>query len=144
MPGYFPGVPGFIAFAGVKFGGYVLAGLALKKFQPAIEASAVKIAATRTGLGILIGPLLTIALAFGMEQLFPQSKSSLPTIGIFAFIFVLRVLIWRLVIHLFTRRLDLPNPKLWKYASFGAVWSYLLDVPGFGLALISPGHIPIC
>jgi hypothetical protein len=144
MPGYFPGVPGFIAFAGVKFGGYVLAGMALKKLQPAVTASAVKIAATRTGLGILLGPPITMAMALGVGALFPKADSLAVPIGIFAFVFGLRVLIWSLVIHIFSKQFDLPRPTFWKYAALGAVWSYLLDLPGFGLALISPGQIPIC
>jgi hypothetical protein len=28
--------------------------------------------------------------------------------------------------------------------ALGAVWSCLLDLPGVGLAFISPGWIPIC
>jgi hypothetical protein len=54
MGGYFPGPVGFAAFVGVKFGGYVLAGMALKKLQPTITSSALKIAAARTGLGVLL------------------------------------------------------------------------------------------
>jgi hypothetical protein len=144
MPGYFPGIPGFVAFAGVKFGGYCLAGMALRKLQPAVTAGAIKVAATRTGLGILIGPPLTIAMAFALTHFFPESRSSLPMIGTFAFIYVLRVFIWALVIHLFTRQINLLATTLWMYAALGAVWSYLLDLPGIGLALISPGQIPIC
>jgi hypothetical protein len=45
MPGI-PGIPGLVVFVGVKFGGYILAGWALKKMQPAIRSSAVKIAFT--------------------------------------------------------------------------------------------------
>ncbi len=37
MPGSIPGLPGFAAFAGLKFVDYVLAGAALKKLQPAIH-----------------------------------------------------------------------------------------------------------
>jgi hypothetical protein len=144
MPGHLPGVPGYIAFAGVKFCGYCLAGVALRKLQPAISASAVKIAATRTGLGILIGPPLTIGLAYAMANFFSQTRVDFQIYGLYAFIYALRLLIWAMVIYLFTRQLNMLKSKLWSYAALGAVWSCLLDLPGFGLAIISPGQVPFC
>ena len=144
MGGYFPGAPGFVAFAGVKLAGYYLAGAALKRWQPAISASALKIAGTRTGLGILIGPPLTLAMLFGTEKLVSKSTEYLFTIAAFTFIYVLRVFIWALVLRIFTKQIPLLPGTLWKYALLGGVWSYALDLPGIGLALISPGQIPIC
>jgi hypothetical protein len=145
MPGHVPGIPGFIAFAGVKFGGYYLAGLALRKLQPPVTASALKIAGTRTGLGILIGPPLTIGLAYLMARFFRQMNSDFLIISImYVFIYALRVLVWALVIYLFTKQIGLLKSKLWTYAALGAVWSCLLDLPGFGMAIISPGQVPFC
>jgi hypothetical protein len=144
MGGYFPGPVGFAAFAGVKFGGYVLAGIALKKLQPTIAASAAKIAAARTGLGILLGPPISIAAIIAMEHFMPPSSQDSSPMALYPLLFALRVLIWALVIFLFTKRLKLPESKLWAYACAGAAWSCLLDLPGFGLAIISPGQIPIC
>jgi hypothetical protein len=149
MGGYFPGIPGFVAFAGIKFGGYYLAGLTFKKWQPAVTASALKIATTRTGLGVLIGPPLTIAMVLAADHFFshPNAASNSDaflTVGAVAFVYVLRVLIWALVIYLFTKSFQLPRSTFWKYAALGAVWSCLLDLPGFGLALIAPGQIPVC
>ena len=151
MGGYFPGIPGFVAFAGIKFGGYYLAGLTLKKLEPVIAASALKIAAMRTGFGIVIGPVLTIAMVAVASSLFPHANpapnstaEAIANIGVYAFVFVLRVLIWTLVIHLSTESFDLPRSTFWKYAAFGAVWSCLLDVLAIGLALIAPGQIAIC
>jgi hypothetical protein len=145
MPGHLPGIPGYIAFAGVKFGGYYLAGLALRKWQPAVTASALKIAGTRTGLGVLIGPPLTIGLAYVIAKFFPQINTDLLIFScMYAFIYVLRVLVWVLVIYLFTKQIGLLKSKLWTCAALGAVWSCLLDLPGFGLAIISPGQVPLC
>jgi|SRR6266851_1403225 hypothetical protein len=144
MPGYLPGIPGFVAFAGIKFGGYVLAGLAMKKVQPSIAASAVKIAATRTGLGILLGPPMTLLGAFAIGLLSPNSNSDMPLYGTYVFLFIVRILVWALVVFIFTKRSDIAKSRLWMYASVGALWSCLLDLPGFGLAFISPGKIPIC
>jgi hypothetical protein len=144
MPGAIPGLPGLAAFAGIKFGGYVLAGWALKKVQPAITASTVKMAATRTGLGILLGPPLMLAAIYAMETLMPHSQSAAPGVLLYVYLFTVRLLVWALVIYLFTKNLDIPRSRWWRYAAVGAVWSCLLDLPGFGLALVAPGQITIC
>jgi hypothetical protein len=144
MPGSIPGIPGIIAFAGVKFGGYCLAGWYLKKLQPAIEAKAISIAGARTGLGILIGPPLTIGLTAILASTNASSTSNSPLIGVYAFIYMLRILIWALVIYLFTKKIGLPKSDLWTYSAVGGIWSCLLDLPGIGLAVITPGQVPFC
>jgi hypothetical protein len=145
MPGVLPGIPGLVAFAGVKFSGYCLAGLALKKLQPAVTAGVAKIAATRTGLGILIGPPLTYGLAFAIVKAFPQSNLNGSIVWLtYTFIYVLRILIWALVIHFFTKQIPLVKSKLWSYAALCAVWSCILDLPGIALAIITPGQILFC
>jgi len=139
MGAYLPGPAGFAVLAAVKFGGYVVAGVTLRKLQPAITAGVMKIAATRTGLGILLGPpLALVLLAFG------HMPGKNPVIFIYFLLFFLRLLIWALLLVLFTRRLRLPQSTFWLYAGAGAVWSCLLDLPGFGLAIITPGQIVIC
>jgi len=140
----FPGIPGFIAFAGVKFGGYCLAGLALRKLRPTVTASAVRIAAARTGLGILIGLPLTFGLTLAIAKLFPETNDNFTISAVYALVFALRTLIWALVIYHFVDELDFQESKLWGLSAIGAVWSCLLDLPGLGLAIISPGQIPIC
>lgn len=144
MGGYFPGPLGFASFVGVKFGGYLLAGVALKKLQPTITAGVAKIAATRTGLGILFGPPMTLLGAFVIGFLVPYSQSGSSVYTAYVFLLPMRVLIWGLVIFLFTKQPNLPRSKLWTYAVAGAVWSCLLDLPGFKLAMIAPGQIPVC
>jgi hypothetical protein len=143
VPGAIPGLPGLAAFAGIKFGGYVLAGIALRKLQPDITASAVKIAAARTGLGALLGPPITFAEIAIFEHFSPARPDS-SMLALYPWLFALRVLIWALVIFIFTKQSRLPESKLWGYACGGALWSCLLDLPGIGLAIISPGQIPIC
>ena len=144
MGGYFPGPLGFASFVGVKFGGYVLAGVALKKLQPTITAGVAKIAATRTGMGILLGPPMTLLGGFLIGLMVPYAQSGHSAYGAYVFLLPLRMLIWALVIFLFTRRSGLPRSTLWSYAVVGAVWSCLLDWPGFKLAMIAPGQIPVC
>src|SRR5579862_520913 len=96
MPGSIPGIPGLIAFAGVKFGGYCLAGWYLKKLQPAVTAKIPIIAGARTGLGILIGPPLTIALTGMLVDVNPGSTSDWAVFGVYGFVYVVRILIWAL------------------------------------------------
>jgi hypothetical protein len=144
LGGYFPGPVGLAAFVGVKFGGYVLAGIALKKLQPTITASAVKIAGARTGLGLLLGPPMTLLGALLIGLLFHQPGSKVPDYGSYVFLLLVRVLLWAFIIFVFTKRSVTPRSTIWTYAFVGAIWSCLLDLPGFGLAVISPGKIAVC
>ncbi len=114
MPGSLPGLPGAAAFAGLKFGGYLLAGMALRKCVPTIQKSALQ------------GP--------------PDYSGYL----YYALLAGLRVLVWALVIYLAAREVGLSRGKLWAYASAGALWSCLLDVPGLALAWVAPGKIGFC
>jgi hypothetical protein len=131
---------GAAVFVSIKFGGYLLAAAALKKLQPAFTASALKIAAARTGLGVLIGPLFTLAAAW-LASLFAPNAS---LYGVYAILFCVRILIWALVLFFFSKRVDLSASRLWLLAIAGAIWSSLLDWPGYKLAIISPGRISIC
>jgi hypothetical protein len=145
MPGSIPGLPGVAAFAAVKFGGYILAGLALKKIQPKIKSGAVKIAATRTIFGLLLGPTVSIGFLALLDRI--NHASGLMALSDFSRYFlvgVLRIFIWALVIYLFTRRTEISVGRLWTLAFAGAVWSCLLDIPGIALAWVTPGRIPIC
>jgi hypothetical protein len=144
MPGYLPGPVGFAAFASVKFGGYVLAGAALKKLQPAITATIYKIAAVRTGLGIVIGPLFTIGMLFLSEHFIRDPRSTLPDNLFYPVLIVARFLVWTLVISIFAKHTNLSKGKISLYALGGAAWSCLLDLPGIALAFVSPGKIPFC
>jgi hypothetical protein len=135
---------GFASFVGVKFSGYVLAGMALKKLQPTITAGVAKIAATRTSMGILLGPPMALLGGFVIGLFIPDSHSGSSVFASSALLLPMRVLIWGLVIFLFTKQSGIPSSKLWTYALAGAVWSCLLDWPGLKLAMIAPGPIPIC
>jgi hypothetical protein len=140
LPGGIPGPLGAAVFVGIKFGGYFLAAVALKKLQPTITASSLKIAIARTGLGVVIGPLFTIA-AVWLASLFAPDES---LYGVYAILFCVRILIWALVLFFFSKRTDLSGLRFWSFAFIGAVWSSLLDWPGYKLAIIAPGGISIC
>lgn len=144
MPGCIRGIGGIIAFAGARFGGCYLAGRTQRKREPPIAAGALKIAVTRTRLGMLAGPPVTMRLAYAMAHFPPQVNSHLQIFGsLYAFRYALPVLVPALVICLFTRQIGLPEARLRSYAAFRAVCSSLLDLPGLGMAVISPGQIAI-
>jgi hypothetical protein len=137
----FPGPLGFAAFAGIKFGGYMVAGLVLRKVYPLVVASPAKIAAVRTGLGVVLGPVFVIGLAaLAAETGWSPDSYSLPYIMLVC----IRVLIWAFVIWIFLRRTAESRRYLWINAAAGAAWSCLLDLPAFFLLAIAPGRIPIC
>lgn len=137
----FPGPLGFAAFAAVKFAGYVVAGIALRKLYPSIVAAPAKIAAVRTGLGIVLGPAFVIGLAaLAAEVNWTSDSSLLP----YAMLVCTRVLIWALVIWLFLRRTAESRKFLWVNAGAGALWSSMLDIPAVFLLAVAPGRIPIC
>lgn len=145
MPGSIPGLPGLAAFVGVKFGGYVLAGVALKKLQPAIISGALKIATTRTICGLVLGPVVSVVFLGFVDRLTQKNAFyALPGYAPYPLLGMLRIFVWALVIYLYTRQTEISAGRLWTLALAGAVWSCLLDVPGVALAFVSPGRIPFC
>jgi hypothetical protein len=151
VPGTLPGFLGVAAFGGLKFVGYSLAVSGLKKVEPAVTSSATKIAAVRTGLGFILGPLATVSLGFLIGFIFSHlgvssstSNSSSPMVYIYALLFIVRIFVWALVLFLFTRKAPLPRSSFWLYAFLGAIVSSLLDWPGYALAIAAPGQFTFC
>jgi hypothetical protein len=151
VPGTLPGYLGEAAFAGVKFVGYSLAVSGRKKLEPVIASTRTKIAAVRTGLGVLRGPLATRLLVFLISLVFvrrdtsPNSPNwSLQMPEIYSLFFIVRIFVWAFVLFLFTNKSPIPKSKFWLYAFVGAIVSSLLDLPGYALALAAPGKIVVC
>jgi hypothetical protein len=151
VPGTIPGVLGVVAFGGIKFFGYSLAVSGLKKFEPAIVSSATKIAAVRTGLGVVLGPLATLLILFLIGLIFfrssnlsasPNSPFQMP--ALYGLLFIVRIFVWAFVLFLFTNKAPLPRSSFWLYALLGAMVSSLLDWPGYALAIAAPGKIVFC
>lgn len=141
LMGMYPGPLGLVVFIAVKFGGYMLAALVLKRAYPGIVAGLAKIAAVRTGIGLLLGIafwLLTFTY-LGDSPMF-QASPVIPYIWLSAF----RIVVWGVVISLFTRKAEGSTAMFIGLSVAGALWSGLLDAVGIGLALISPGQIPVC
>jgi len=141
MPG-FPGPLGFTAFAAVKFGGYMLAGLALKKAYPAIRAAAWKIAGTRLLLGFALGLAMVVGGTFLIAALFHLNDMS--GYSVYIFLVILRLFVWALIIRMFAGSQAQAPGKWLGYSAAGAAWSTLLDVPAIALAIVSPGSMPFC
>lgn len=151
MPGSIPGLLGVAAFGGIKFVGYTLAVSSLKKFEPAISAGATKIAAARTALGGVLGPLATLLVVFviSLVVMHPDVRPgtehpALELPEIYGLLFLIRIFVWAFVLFLFTAKSPLPRSKFWLYAVGGAAISALLDWPGYALALAAPGKIVFC
>ena len=139
MPGTIPGPIGFAAFVGVKFAGYTLAGTVLRRTYPAEAAGAVKIAITRTALGLALG-IAHVAFwgRFFSKHVDVQMQSAVFVMGLI----VLRLVLWGAIIWLFCdRRLERPL-RIFGYAIAGTTFSFLLDVVGIALAFIAPGKTP--
>jgi hypothetical protein len=151
VPGTLPGYLGVALFAGIEFVGYSLAVSGLKKLEPAIASTASKIAAVRTALGVILGPLLALLIVFLISLVFirPDTSPSSPHWSvqmpeIYGFLFIVRIFVWALVLFLFTNKSPLPKSKFWLCACGGAIVSSLLDIPGYALALAAPGKIVFC
>jgi hypothetical protein len=151
VPGTIPGILGVAAFGGIKFVGYSLAVSGLKKFEPAIATSSTKIAAVRTGLGVVLGPLATLLVMFLIGLIFFRSAqtsaspdSSFQMLAAYGILFMVRIFVWALVLFLFTVKSPLPRSSFWLYSLLGAIVSSLLDWPGYALAIAAPGKIVFC
>ena len=141
MPGMFPGPVGFAAFVGAKFGGYTIAGKVLQRYYPAENASPVKIAFTRTVLGLSLGIAhFFLWLSFQRSHVNRADNEY----AFIAGLIILRLLIWSGIIWLFCdRKLEHPI-RIVGWACAGTAFSFLLDAIGIALALIAPGATPIC
>lgn len=141
MGGYFPQPLGIAAFAGFKFAGYALAAVALKKIEPAILASALKIAGFRTGPGIVLGIPATLVGVFAMRFLHQEGSA----FQLYLSLAPVRIAIWAILLFIFTKQAGITGQRLWLLAAAGSAWSCLLDWPALHLMLAAPrGQIPVC
>jgi hypothetical protein len=137
-----PGPVGFVAFAGVKFVGYTLAALALKKAFKRPDTNIFKVALARTGIGLVAGAIfggIWILAATG------EGKAAGFASGLFfALLIPVRIAEWCLLIHLFFDKGLVDRNKDTKYAAFGVIWSFVLDAIGIFSAFVVPGGFWIC
>lgn len=140
MGGYFPGIPGIAVFAGIKFAGYTAAAFALRKIQPTISASVLKIAGLRTGLGVVLGIPATMMGVFLVSAANPKASD----IQLYVVLAIVRIFVWALLLFSLTKVTEASRGRLWTYALVGSVWSCVLDWPAYQLMSIAPGQIPVC
>ena len=129
-------IAAFFAFAAIQFGGYVFAGATLRRLQPRITTSLYRIAALRIGLGIVVGPLLVLGFMFFSGYLATDFHPTLTRPSFYLTIFVMRALLWMMIILLFTKDFKLVKSKLVSYAFAGAAWSCGLDLACIALGLV--------
>jgi hypothetical protein len=129
-----PGPTAFVVFAAIKFAGYSLAASALNRAYNRTDLRAMKVGATRTGIGVAAG------VTFGLGCLY----TPLPEWLYFAALIPIRVLEWGLLIRLFYEPRFLATGRSWKWTGAGIIWSFLLDLIAIGTALVVPGGIWVC
>jgi hypothetical protein len=138
------GAIGYVAFAGVKFVGYTLAALALKKAHPSASTSIIKVGLARTGIGIVTGALFGgtwLLLSTRFENRWPDWMAGFVFFGL---LIPIRLAEWSLLIHLFFDRGLVQCARDLKYAAYGNLWSFVLDGVGIVAAFVVPGGFWIC
>ena len=135
---------GVIAFCCFKFAGYFLAFVFLKKNQPEVQASAILMAGVRAVLGVIVGGTLY----FGWDALRHQVNGfynfSYEVLPYYLILILLRIFVWEVTIHFFSRKTNLRRGTKWLYALGGALWSSLLDIPAAFFAVLIPGGFLFC
>ena len=130
-------IPGGLAFTGIKFVGYSLAGLYLNKSYPDSTAIFLTVGITRTIIGIVFGTILAM---FSFPFVFVSG------IGLVIYVVGLipvRLLEWFLIIRFFYDKNLEDKRKMWWNMFLGTVWSFLLDIPAL-IGLFVIGDFWIC
>jgi hypothetical protein len=139
MPGG-PSPLGFAYFIGVKFVGYTIAALALKKSYANSTAGTLKVGATRTAIGVGAG------LAYGGLWFLSDRASggNYQDIAYMAGLVPIRLAEWSWLVHLFfDARLEHKNKVIGAVVG-GTIWSYCLDAIGIAAAFVIPGGFWVC
>ena len=129
---------GFVVFAGVKFVGYTLAALVLRKAYKSLS-NVFKVGLTRTGIGLVAGTLfggIWILLASRFENKWPDW---LALALFFGLLIPIRLAEWSLLVHLFFDGGLVQRGRDLRYAALGSLWSFALDAVGVFAAIVVPG-----
>ena len=128
---------GYVSFCAIKFAGYSIAGRMLSKSYQCADRSALLVGGVRTLIGMAAGASYFFAWQWLPVPLHP---------GLFIWLAGLapiRILEWWLLLWLFYDRPLKHFAKDWRCAAFGAVWSYVLDLPAL-VGFIATGGLWVC
>ena len=127
---------GLISFAAVKFAGYTAAATFLNKQLPESTASAWFVGGVRTVIGLAAG----FGAIFAAGHLGVLRSEA----AFYALLLPIRLCEWLILLGLFYRRPEWEWGRSLKFAAFGTLWSYVLDVPAVLAIFTIPGGAWIC
>jgi hypothetical protein len=141
-----PSPMGFLYFAAVKAAGYTAASVVLKNgygLRGAPKPPVWAVGLTRTGIGLAAGALYggLWILALNKFNAFTGEGSEALS---YALLLPIRLAEWILLIWIFLDRGLHQRARMWKYAAFGTICSYILDAIGVGAAFVLPGGFWVC
>jgi hypothetical protein len=138
-----PAPIGFAYFVAVKAAGYTAASVVLKNgygLRDTPKPRVWSVGLTRTGIGVAVGLLYGGLWMFLLGKIVGGSSPIL----YYVFLLPIRMAEWSLLIWLFFDRGSHDRTRMWKYAAFGTLCSYALDVIGVVAAWVLPGGIWVC
>lgn len=127
---------GFAYFAGVKLAGYCGAAVYLNRRFEDRKANVLLAGIARTVIGLVAGVVTVTALST-----FAVGRSDWL---FFAVLVPLRICEWLLLLWLFYRRPTWEFPTMLRFAWFGTIWSFYLDLPAILAVFLLPGGMWIC
>ena len=139
-----PSVMGFVYFAAVKAAGYTAASVVLKNgygLRESPRPNVCGVGLARTGIGIGAGAIYGGLWYFVLSKFVGEQSTA---ILYYLFLLPLRLAEWSFLIWLFFDRGLHDRTRLWKFAAFGTIASYVLDAVGVGAAFVLPGGMWIC
>jgi hypothetical protein len=141
-----PTPAGFLYFTAVKAAGYTAASVVLKigyGLRAAPKPSVWTLGLTRTGIGLAAGALYGGLWILALNK-FNTMEGEGSAVLFYLFLLPIRLAEWILLIWLFLDRGLHQRARMWKYAAFGMICSYVLDAIGVGAAFVLPGGFWVC
>jgi hypothetical protein len=137
---------GISVFYWAKAAGYTAASVVLKigyGLRGAPKPSVWALGLTRTGIGLAAGALYGGLWILALSK-FDTFEGAGSAVLFYVFLLPIRLAEWILLIWLFLDRGLHLRARMWKYAAFGMICSYVLDAIGVGAAFVLPGGFWVC
>jgi len=145
MPGG-PTSAGFLYLTAVKAAGYTAASVVLKfgyGLRRAPKPPVWAVGLTRTGIGLVAGAIYGGLWILAMNKLNTFTTESTEAL-FYVLLLPIRLAEWIFLIWIFLDRGLQQRARMWKYAAFGTICSYVLDAIGVGAAFVLPGGFWVC